>query len=201
MENEFFCVPSPNARHRLILLHGWGADCNALLALGHNLIQGIGRGVDFISMNAPNHLEDGGGRLWYKLFPPDWDEANQARDGLLLRLENLDLSQIPFEKTVMLGFSQGGAMALASGAKLPLAGLVGCSAYPHPEFITPSSTPSILLTHGRNDQIVPLDASKKLFEIFDLNRSDIELSIFVGGHEIPQEAYIKIRNFLEKCFK
>jgi hypothetical protein len=41
---------------------------------------------------------------------------------------------------VLFGFSQGGAMALDSGCALPIAGLISCSGYPHPNLGSPTAT-------------------------------------------------------------
>ena len=199
MEAELFCFSSETATHRLILLHGWGADAEDLLPFGMSLVKDLDVEVELISLNAPNKFENGGGRNWYNLFPADWAEAHKAMNALEVRLRNLDISKIPLEKTVLLGFSQGGAMAVATGVNLPLAGLVGCSSYPHPNFMPPEITPPIYLTHGRNDNVVPLEAGMKLLEIFTKNKAHIDFNTFEGGHEIPQKLYGDIRIFLKKC--
>ena len=43
---EDFCFPSKMATHRLILLHGWGADAKDLFPLGKNLLKGIEKEVE-----------------------------------------------------------------------------------------------------------------------------------------------------------
>ncbi len=201
MEEELFCVSSETASHRMILLHGWGADAEDLIPLGQSLINQLDKDVELISFNAPYKLENGCGRNWYSLFPADWIQANNAINELKVRLQKLDLSRIPFEKTVLLGFSQGGAMALATGVSFPFAGLVGCSAYPHPDFVPPVSAPPIFLTHGKDDNIVPLEASMRFVEIFTNHGGNIELHTFEGGHEIPKKLYGEIKLFLQKCLQ
>ena len=102
------------------------------------------------------------------------------------------------EKTVLLGFSQGGAMAIASGISLPLAGLIGCSAYPHPNWIPKRVSPPLLLTHGSKDEIVPLEASKRIIKAMKENKLDAQLIIFEGGHQIPLELIPSIQSSLQK---
>ncbi len=201
MELELVGFPSPNASHRLIVLHGWGANAEDLFPLGQILVNDLEIEMELISLNAPHQVQNGFGRQWYNLFPADWTEAEKAINELENRLLKLDLSKIPFEKTVLLGFSQGGAMALSTGVRLPLAGLVGCSSYPHPGFLPPASTPPILLTHGTNDNVVPLNAALELLEIFNQKGTEIELKKFEGAHEIPQKVYSEISSFLEKCLQ
>ncbi len=201
MEEELFCFPSQMASHRLILLHGWGADAEDLIPLGQNLINSLEKNVELISLRAPHVHPEGIGRQWYGLFPANWTEAQRAVSDLQIRLHKLSSPTIPLEKTVLLGFSQGGAMALAAGAKMELSGLIGCSAYPHPDLTESETNSSVFLTHGAQDEIVPKDASVKLFELFERNRCKPELYIFKGGHEIPIEVYSKLKIFLEKCFQ
>ena len=148
MEKELFCVPSENASHRLILLHGWGADAEDLIPLGHSLLKEIDKNVELISLRAPQIHPQGLGRQWYKLSPVDWIDAQKAENLLNVRLRAISNEQIPLEKTVLLGFSQGGAMALSAGVYLPLAGLIGCSSYPHPSFEPPRESPPVFLALG-----------------------------------------------------
>ena len=89
-------------------------------------------------------------------------KAEKSVIELRLRLENLSTVDIPLDKTVLFGFSQGGAMALASGFSLPLAGLIICSGYPHKELIISGKVPPVFLSHGNDDPVVPLQATKEL---------------------------------------
>ncbi|KGG16661.1 MULTISPECIES: alpha/beta hydrolase [unclassified Prochlorococcus] len=201
MEEELFCFPSKTASHRLVLLHGWGADAEDLLPLGQSLVESLQTSIELIALRAPDPHPEGVGRQWYGLFPPDWNEAGKAISELYIRLKKLDSTQISLRKTILMGFSQGGAMAIATGAKLPLAGLIACSAYPHPDFMPPSNLPPVLITHGIQDPVVPINASKNLFELLERKNSKIELEIFDGVHEIPQEINLRIQLFIEKCFE
>jgi phospholipase/carboxylesterase len=201
MENDLICVRAPGATHRLILLHGWGADAEDLIPLGQELIKGIPeKKIELLSIRAPNKHPDGFGRQWYGLFPPDWSAVPSAVIDLQIRIKALCSTSISLEKTVMLGFSQGGAMAIASGSDLPMAGLIGCSAYPHPDWNPPEQSPPVLLVHGRQDEVVPYDAARKLLISFSTKKSDTDLVVFEGGHEIPPELLLNIQLFLEKWF-
>ena len=79
-------------------------------------------------------------------------------------------------------------MALHVGCDLPLAGVISCSGYPHPGWKPPSTRPPVLLLHGRNDDVVPAAAAKKLFELLSPGSNECSLKIFAGGHTIPLEA-------------
>ena len=188
------------AYYRLVLLHGWGADADDLMPLGRELCQVIEPPVELVALRAQQRHPQGLGRQWYGLFPSDWAAVPDAISQLQARLKALETPEIPLQRTALLGFSQGGAMALASGCDLPLAGLIGCSAYPHPNWIAPSIRPAVLLLHGRQDEVVPYTASEQL--INSLKTSDLESALvgFEGGHCIPGEQIPRMQQALNSWF-
>ena len=156
------------ASRRLVLLHGWGADADDLLDLGLELLPLTGLSaaeqaqVSLVALRAPLPHPGGMGRQWYDLQQPEWPQLAAARVQLRERLIGLGAS-VPLQRTALLGFSQGAAMALdvatggggegadAGGAAgdgrvgaqpdpgrpargaLPLAALRACSGYPPPD--------------------------------------------------------------------
>ena len=197
MKEDFLRFGSKGASFRLVLLHGWGADADDLIPIGQELIRCDGRSFELISLSAPHPHPAGTGRQWYGLFPPAWDSVPSEEHELQDRLKAIASEEIPLSKTVLFGFSQGAAMALATGCRLPFAGIIACSAYPHPDWKPPMKTPPILLLHGKNDEIVPIMASFKLKEQFTKNQSKTELISFDGGHEIPKTLIGKMRLTLQ----
>ena len=202
MDRDFiYAGASKDATHRLLLLHGWGADVNDLVPLGEELRQGLsGINLELVALRAPEKHPEGSGRQWYGLFPPQWAQVPFAINDLQRRIKFFSRVSIPLEKTVILGFSQGGAMALAAGLDLPIAGVVACSAYPHPNWVPPKQSPPIFLTHGLNDEVVPYEASRKLIGALRDNELDVELDVFDGGHQIPLEMIPRIQSILLKWF-
>ena len=173
---------------RLVLLHGWGADAEDLLPLGEGLAAAAKVPAECIGLQAPEPHPGGQGRQWYGLFPSDWQAVPSATQQLRHRIEELDLEAIPLSKTVLIGFSQGGAMALHVGCNMPLAGVISCSGYPHPEWKPPSTRPPVLLLHGRNDEVVPAAAADRLLELLRPGANECSLKTFAGGHTIPLDA-------------
>ncbi|MDP6170888.1 MAG: esterase [Prochlorococcaceae cyanobacterium ETNP2_MAG_10] len=188
------------ALNRLVLLHGWGADADDLMSLGRELCQGIEHRIELVALQAPELHPQGIGRQWYGLFPADWAAVPDAVCQLQTRLQNLETPKISLKATAMLGFSQGGAMALASGCALPLAGLIGCSAYPHPGWMAPSTRPPVLLMHGRQDDIVPYTASEELIKNLETSTLEKTLVGFDGGHGIPGELLPRMQQALKSWF-
>ena len=198
MAADLICQPSAPARARLVLLHGWGADAGDLMPLGQSLAEAIATPLELVALQAPQLQTQGSGRQWYGLFPADWAAVPAAVEELKERINNLSSGEIPLEATVLLGFSQGGAMAIAAGCDLPLAGLIACSAYPHPNWQAPVIRPPVLLLHGRNDDVVPYSAAVALNN--DLSQGDQTCDVFSfdNGHAIPVNAQAEMKKALKR---
>jgi phospholipase/carboxylesterase len=182
------------AQQRLVLLHGWGADADDLLDLGSLL---VGPEVSVVALRAPEPHPYGVGRQWYGLQPIDWTQLPAAREALTLRLEELATS-VDLARTVLLGFSQGGAMALDVGSSLPLAGIVACSGYPHEGWQPAGGTAPVLLSHGREDPVVPFAASEEVQRRLARAGASAELLAFNGGHTIDASVLPEIGSFVRQ---
>ncbi len=182
------------AERRLVLLHGWGADADDLLDLAALLVE---PDVSVVALRAPQPHPCGSGRQWYALQPIDWAQLPSARTALRGRLESLGRS-VPLERTVLLGFSQGGAMALDTGSALPLAGLVACSGYPHPDWQPQPPLCPVLLSHGEQDPVVPFEASRELQRLLAAAGQAAPLLAFPGGHTIDAQVLPAIGRFVRE---
>jgi len=134
INHEFVSISSQTATHRIILIHGWGADADDLLIFGKEIKEKINLDFEIISLRAPGSHPSGQGRQWYGLYPHDWNGAKVEVNKLLVTLKKFDTDQIPLRKTILLGFSQGAAMAIDAGFKLNFGLIVACSGYPHPNW-------------------------------------------------------------------
>lgn len=198
-------VGAPQAEHRLVLLHGWGADADDLLDLGAELIGAdpASLNLSVVALRAPLPHPGGYGRQWYDLQQPEWPQLPQARRDLRQRL--LDLGRtVPLENTSLLGFSQGAAMAIdvATGCgadgcdPLSLAGLIACSGYPHPDWRPQAPRTEVLLTHGEQDPVVPFAASQALERSLAEAGGSVRRIAFPGGHCIDPDLIATMRDFL-----
>ncbi|PSB37637.1 alpha/beta hydrolase [Aphanothece minutissima] len=193
------------AASRLVLLHGWGADADDLLDLGPVLLGAdpASIGLSVVALRAPLPHPAGLGRQWYDLQQPEWPQLPEARRALRQRLLALGTS-VPLEHTCLLGFSQGAAMAIDvatgggpdDGDPLPLAGLVACSGYPHPDWQPQTPRTAILLTHGEQDPVVPFAASVALERSLAEAGGSVQRIAFPGGHSIDAELIAPMREFL-----
>ena len=182
-----------------MLLHGWGADAHDLLDLGEML---VGPELSVVALQAPEAHPLGVGRQWYGLQPIDWSQLPAARAALRQRLERL-ASSVPLGRTVVLGFSQGGAMALDVASGLPVAGIVACSGYPHegwlPQATAAQPLPPVLLSHGQQDPVVPFAASEEARKRLISGGGSAQLLPFEGGHTIDPAVLPSIANFVGAC--
>ena len=161
MHHEYVSIGSQNSSHRIILLHGWGADADDLIPVGKSIIHNSGLEFELISLSAPSLRSHDMGRKWYSLFPPDWNEAEVAVDKLLDTLMEFNKTKITLKKTILFGFSQGGAMAIDAGLRLDLGLVISCSGYLHPKWEPIKNNP-VLLSHGSQDDVVPVNASREI---------------------------------------
>ena len=185
INHEYVSISSQTATHRIILLHGWGADAEDLLPLGNEIKEKTDFDFEVISLRAPRLHPSNNGRQWYGLYPHQWNEAEDEVNNLLFSLKKLDSNYIPLKKTVLLGFSQGAAMAIDAGCKLNLGLIVSCSGYPHPNWQIEKKCPPIVMSHGLMDDVVPVEASRNIYKKIKKQTSSIcELIEFDGYHQI-----------------
>jgi len=199
MSLETIAIPPANeepAQRVFVNLHGWGANGADLAPLA--TIYEI-PACYYLFPTAPfDHLEVRGGKAWYALETKAYEGLAQSRQQLQDWLRSLaDLTGVPLSRTVLGGFSQGGAMTLDVGLGLPLAGLICLSGYLHfqPE-PSDADLPPILLLHGRQDQVVPLAAAQFTQENLAAIGAKVDFHQFEGGHEIPLEIIPLIRDFV-----
>ncbi|UKO98778.1 alpha/beta hydrolase [Nostoc sp. UHCC 0870] len=199
---QYITVPPANSQTPtglVVTLHGWGANAEDVSSLVPHINLPH---YQFVLPNAPfpfphSHL----GRAWYDLSVENMyqglAESRQILTDFLLSLEAS--TGVPLSQTVLSGFSQGGAMTLDVGSKLPLAGLVVMSGYLHPDAIaTNHNLPPILIMHGRRDEVVPLQAAVKARETVASVGVVAEYHEFDTGHEINLQMLDLARNFILK---
>jgi len=185
INHEYVSISSQTATHRIILIHGWGADSDDLLTLGKEIKDKTNFDFEVISLRAPGLHPSGQGRQWYGLYPHDWNGAEIEVKKLLVTLKKFDTNQIPLTRTILLGFSQGAAMALDAGFKLNLGLIVACSGYPHPTWLPGEKCPALIISHGLLDDVVPIEASRIIYgKVKNKSSKFCELIEFDGFHQI-----------------
>ncbi|MBF2077626.1 MAG: dienelactone hydrolase family protein [Synechococcales cyanobacterium T60_A2020_003] len=192
----------------LIGLHGWGANAQDLVALS-NYIDLPTYAMLFPDAPFP-HPQAPGGKMWYG-FPAgfsfqvdtpltqqaDLQESRQLLKDWLLSLEAK--TGVPPERTLIAGFSQGGAMTLDVGSQLPVAGLLILSGYLHGVLPTTTKIQApILMVHGRQDPIVPISAARAAKQALLDQSASVDYHELDMGHEIDFTVLKMIQSFVAK---
>jgi phospholipase/carboxylesterase len=198
-------------RQLVVFLHGFGADGNDLIGLGHEWARLLPHAA-FVSPHAPEPCAGAPmGRQWFNLT---FREAGELVTGVKhaappleafldaeLRRHNLGPRTL-----ALVGFSQGTMMALGVGLKRhpPPAAIVGYSgALATVEALPkdPGTAPAILLVHGDMDEVIPLDAMLIAREQLAQAGLPVEWHVAEGiGHGIDAQGLHLGGAFLKQAF-
>ncbi|MBE9005769.1 alpha/beta hydrolase [Fortiea sp. LEGE XX443] len=201
MSLQFIHVPTANSQPPVglvVALHGWGANAEDVASL---LPYFQLSNYQFVFPNAPYpHPYSSIGKAWYDLRMENmYQGLAESRQLLTDFLQSLESSTgVPLSRTILTGFSQGGAMTLEVGLKLPLAGLVVMSGYLHPDAAPTAKKdiPPTLIMHGTRDEVVPLQAAIKTRETLQSLGFALDYMEFDAGHEINLQMLEALRNFV-----
>jgi len=205
---------SGTAKQLVVFLHGYGADGNDLIDIGRAWAALLPNAA-FVSPHAPRPCGQAPqGREWFPLTFRDpnerWEGVNMAAPALSAFLdEELARHNLPPSALALVGFSQGTMMSLHVGlrraaAPSAIVGYSGMMAIPEetdPDAFAAEirSRPPVLLVHGDQDPLIPVQA---LFETAqNLAALDVptEWHISPGvGHGIDQEGLRQGGEFLAK---
>jgi phospholipase/carboxylesterase len=194
--------PSNNQEPKglIVLLHGWGANAQDLASLAPllHLLD-----YQFCCPDAPfPHPQVPGGKMWYDLETSDHTGLSESQRLLTDWLKGLESqTHVPLSRTILAGFSQGGAMTLDVGLNLktspPLAGLVAFSGYLHAPIDRQAETrPPVLILHGTQDPIVPISAARQARDTLTQLGIATNYREFDIAHEICPEEIALMREFV-----
>ncbi|MEM7552691.1 MAG: dienelactone hydrolase family protein [Cyanobacteria bacterium P01_A01_bin.84] len=182
----------------IVMMHGWGANSEDLASLPPFLKLPE---YHFFFPNAPYpHPYNPVGRSWYELRNENmYQGLAESRQMIVDWLQSLEKATgVPLSKTILSGFSQGGAMTIDIGLSLPVAGFVSMSGYLHPGAVSSrknTSSPALIM-HGRQDEVVPLTAAMKVKETLESLLVRVQYHEFDMGHEIQAQNLELFRNFV-----
>jgi phospholipase/carboxylesterase len=207
---------SGQAKRLVVFLHGYGADGNDLIDIGRAW-QEMLPDTAFVSPHAPRPCGQAPmGREWFPLTfrNPDerWNGVNAAAPALQQFLDaELARLKLPPSALALVGFSQGTMMALHAGLRRPAApaAIVGYSGMfvlpndgpPDPIAHEIKSKPPVLLVHGDQDELIPVQALLMGSQALASLDIPVEWHISPGvGHGIDQEGLRHGGSFLARRF-
>jgi len=206
----------------VIWLHGLGADGHDFEAIVPELRLAGQLNLRFVFPHAPvRPVTINGGmsmRAWYDILTLDregpQDEAGirASGDALLQLLEREHDRGIPYEKIVLAGFSQGGAIALHTALRFGprLAGLMALSTYLplqgsiDAEVVNNTAAQArdlpILQAHGTFDPMLPLALGQHTREILTAAGYSVQWHDYPMAHAVCAEEIAHIRDWLLSIF-
>ena len=204
------------AKQLVVFLHGYGADGNDLIDIGRAWQQLLPDAA-FVSPHAPRPCGQAPmGREWFPLTFRDpnerWTGVN-ATAPVLNGFIDAELKRrgLTDSALALVGFSQGTMMSLHVGLRRATApaAIVGYSGMlVVPEDIDPDtfageirSRPPVLLVHGDQDQLIPVQALMHAAQGLAALEIPVEWHISPGvGHGIDQEGLRQGGEFLVRRF-
>jgi phospholipase/carboxylesterase len=157
-------------------------------------------------------------RAWYDILTLDrggpQDDAGIRESGRLLEMliEREHGRDIPYEKIVLAGFSQGGAIALHTALRYPqrLAGLMALSTYlPLQDSFDsevaantaaqPRTLP-IFMAHGSIDPMLPMALGQHSHRLLEAAGYQVEWHDYPMAHAVCADEIAAIRNWLLSVF-
>ena len=193
----------------LILLHGYGANGMDLMPIGDYIKKAVTKFE--LDYSAPDAFEicdaNPYGFQWFKLSP-DRDYSYNAEvekvsakvltDIIIQETQN---HHIKISDVILCGFSQGGMVALSTSlttkdkplATICLSGLLVDNINPIGEM-----QPNILVLHGEEDDILPIDFYNKTKQQLDDHGIEYQAKSYPNlGHSISQDELDDLIIFLE----
>jgi phospholipase/carboxylesterase len=221
------CTVIQNARSDfdsiIVFIHGYGANSDDLSNIASNvIIPQVKSKVKIVFPNAPLQLQTASFAWWHidlakyvqhiqqsgilgldnivNDVPAGFEEASTLIQNLIK-----DLSQsynVPINKIIVGGFSQGAILSLDVGLKLEVAGIVSWSAAMMNGLewkkLAQTKKVRVLQSHGLSDPLIPyVMATKIKTEIFEPNQYDVQFVPFKGQHAIPPEVLVQTLSFIK----
>lgn len=202
---------SGRASALVVLLHGYGANGDDLIALG-DAWQSALPDVAFVAPNAPETIPGMyGGLQWFALTlrdPSEYWRGVSAAQPALDRFLDAELARyrLAADRLVLVGFSQGSMMALHVGLrrKSAPAGIVAYSGLlAGPDRLGETKArPPVLLVHGEADDLIPVEALHMAREALAGAGLPVEWHVRPRlGHGIDPEAQWMAGHFIGRTLR
>lgn len=202
----------------ILWLHGLGADGHDFAPIVPELVRPDWPGIRFVFPHAPvRPVTINGGvpmRAWYDISSQSIEQrADEA--GLRDSIREVDAligrerdRGIPPSRLILVGFSQGGALALASGLRreAPVAGIASLSAYlplaaqTKAEMTPAGRTTPVFLGHGTQDQVVAPGLGSRSRDTLQALGVSVEWRTYPMAHSVCADEIRDLGDWLTQRF-
>jgi len=185
----------------IVAIHGWQGDRNSMRPLIKSMkIQNAG----WYLLEAPYRVAEGVGRSWsYEISDGNWeiDEPKRLLNNFFSELFNKYTSK----NVYVLGFSQGGLVCFdfilyldqPLGGVFPICGFLRQPKMDIERFHPCQKNTPILIGHGKDDDKVPVKASKNAYGYLKKQEANVELFLYSGKHKIGMDYMKKVKEIIQ----
>lgn len=194
----------------VVLLHGYGANMDDLLSLGHALdprlrVVAAQAPVDLAAYGAP------GGRAWFNLFmtPSGIDfDRSEATEAVAAASTFVDEVAAAYDHDPahlhVLGFSQGAMMAHAMvlARQVPITGAMTCSGRMIESLFEAKTDTDdlegfpIMVTHGTLDDVIPISSGHAIRDWYAESPAVLTWGEYQMGHGIGPECLADLQGWM-----
>jgi predicted esterase len=181
----------------MIVMHGLGDQLDSYVPLVKEINL---TGINYLLINAPRNYPIG--YSWYDLPPEDpRPSINESIERLKKLIDELLEHGYNYENIYLMGFSQGGAMAIELGNSLnqKLGGVLALSPriYMDPTKLSDGlkKTP-VFSAHGKYDEVIPFHETHAGLMQMKEQIGDFSFSEYLMGHEICFDEIVAVREWL-----
>jgi phospholipase/carboxylesterase len=202
----------------VLWLHGLGADGHDFAPLVPELLRPGWPALRFVFPHAPVRAVtiNNGVRMraWYDIVSPDFsnraDSAGVAAS--VAQVEELIAREhargVPAERLLLAGFSQGGAITLATGLRRerPLAGLIALSTYlPEVADVARWHAPAALsqplfMAHGQGDPVIPQPYAEQTAQALQALGMPVQWQRYSMAHQVCAEEIADLQDWMSARF-
>jgi phospholipase/carboxylesterase len=202
----------------IVWLHGLGADGHDFAPIVPELVRRDWPALRFVFPHAPVRAVtiNRGMRMpaWYDIRDLDLDQRADERGvrESMAQVEALiqrELERgVPASRLILAGFSQGGAIALATGVRreAPLAGIVALSTYlpmastTAVEATTRGLATPVFMAHGRQDPVVPASLGALSRDILRKLGATVDWHEYTMPHSVCGDEVRDLGDWLDRRF-
>lgn len=186
----------------LVALHGWGSNALGMTPLMDEMNFS---NVRAIFPNAPFAITPPARLRWYDPSGDILSDIQNSRQLLSGLLDEIIAGGVPAQRVVLLGFSQGGRLAVGTTLTYPktlggcvcLSGLLGSETPSEKSDVQEGLKVPFLVLHGSQDQVVPISrGGESIRDTLESLGAGVEYKEFDMGHEINGDEIDLIRKFL-----